>query len=343
MKRISIITCTALPLLCIFACSESELERVSVWTVIAIPELKFGKPSLFAVDGRPAAAPWAVGENGTILTYDDYLWEEYGLNVTESSIYDIDISSGSSGWAVGAGGTMLQFINGDWLLSPPVCTVDLYAVALDDNNGGWAVGDAGCILRFDGTEWTVFEHNATNVTLNDVSIGSNDTAWAVGDAGTVLFYDRTGWESIPSPTPNTLYSVATIPANGLTPSETYICGDGGAFFEFTNLTWYEIDIGTTATLRDICLYDNTRGFVVGERDSLYEMTSDGWVKVDIDFPLIEEPISLKDVTLTSATEGWAVGSNGVILRYGPAENWHGDLMKDKWREYGDIKKEKHNP
>jgi photosystem II stability/assembly factor-like uncharacterized protein len=140
-----------------------------------------------------------------------------------------------------------------------------------------------------------------------------------------------------------LYGVAIIPASGLTPAEIYICGDGGAFFELTNVMWSKIDIGTTATLRDISVYDNTRGFVVGERDSLYEMTQAGWVKIDIDFPLINEPLSLKDVALTSATEGWAVGSNGVILRYGPAENWHGDHMKNKWRADGDEKKEKYNP
>lgn len=334
MKRKTVITSIALSLLCLFACSENELEQVSVWTVVAIPE--YGEPSLFAVDGRPAAAPWAAGENGTILTYDDYMWEEYDLSVTESSIYDVDISSSSSGWAVGAGGTMLQFVNDEWLDAPLVCTVDLYAVAIDDRNGGWAVGDAGCILRFDGAEWTVFEHNATNVSLHGVAVDSNDGAWAVGDAGTILRYDGTKWETAASPVMNTLYDIVVSPAG------TFICGDGGTFLTNGTTGWTMIDLETDATLRRISIY-NTRGFVVGERDSLYEMTQDGWVKIDVDFLSIDDPISLKDVALTSATEGWAVGSNGVILRYGPAENWHGDHMKNKWRADGDEKKEKYNP
>lgn len=335
MKRKTVITCIALSLLCLFACSESELEQVSVWTVIEIPE--YGEPSLFAVDGRPAAAPWAVGENGTILAYDDYLWEEYDLSVTESSIYDVDISSGSSGWAVGAGGTMLQFVNDEWLAAAPICTVDLYAVAIDDRNGGWAVGDAGYILRFDGAVWTVFEHNATNVSLHSVAIDSNGNAWAVGDAGTILRYDGAKWEAVASPVANTLYDIVVSPAG------TFICGDGGTFLTNGTAGWTTVDLETDTTLRSIYIYDKARGFVVGERDSLYEMTQEGWVKIDIDFPLIDKPMSLKDVVLTSATEGWAVGSNGVILRYGPAENWHGDYMKNKWRADGDEKKERYNP
>jgi photosystem II stability/assembly factor-like uncharacterized protein len=334
MKRKTAITCIALSLLCLFGCSENELEQVSTWTVIAIPE--YGKPSLFAVDGRPAAAPWAVGESGTILTYDDYLWEDYDLSVNESSIYDIDISSSSTGWAVGAGGIMLRFVDDEWLGAPRVCTVDIYAVAFDDRNCGWAVGDAGCILRFDGAEWTVFEHDATDVPLHGVAIDSAGGAWAVGDAGTILRYDRARWEAVASPVVNTLYDVA------VSPSGTFICGDGGTFLSWSGTGWTVLDLGTDATLRRISIY-NTRGFVVGERDSLYEMTQEGWVKTDVDFPLIDEPMSLKDVVLTSATEGWAVGSNGVILRYGPAESWHGDHMKDKWREDGDIKKGKFTP
>jgi photosystem II stability/assembly factor-like uncharacterized protein len=327
MKNAIIIVNAILLLISIVACSEYDSEKVSVWSVAALPE--YGKPSLFAVDSRPASAAWAVGENGTILTYDDYLWKEYSLNLTEMPIYDIDVSSASIGWAVGTAGTMLRLVNSEWHTAPSVCTVDLYAVAIDSRNEGWAVGDAGCILRFDGVEWEVFEHDVNALSLHGVATEGDGTAWAVGDAGTILYYDGTAWENVNSPVTNTLYDIAVSPAG------TFACGDGGVVLVRGAAGWATVNVETNATLRSIAVYDEMQGFIVGDANTILKLTENGWEAIELDLVLIDDPVNFKDVALVSGTEGWAVGSNGAILKYGPAENWHGDLIKNKWRENGD--------
>jgi photosystem II stability/assembly factor-like uncharacterized protein len=332
----AIIIVYALVLLLTMGCGERESEQLSVWSVVSVPE--YGKSSLFAVDGRPASYPWAVGEKGTLIGYDGYLWEDYYKTLTEGTIYDIDISSNSNGWAVGADGILLRFVDGDWYAVSRVCNKDLYGVSINVDGKGWAVGDDGCILEFDGAGWKVYNHDLTAAPLRDVVVTNAGTAWAVGDAGTILFYDGAEWESVPSPTANTLYGVTATRASGLAPPDIFICGDGGAFFVLTGSTWSRINLGTTTNLRSISVYSNTNGFVVGEENGLFGLAGNNWETVGVDFFPFEEPINLKDVALISASEGWAVGSNGVILRYGPPTDWHGDHMKNKWREDGDKEK-----
>lgn len=335
MNRATIIVCGLILLLTI-GCGERESEQISVWSVASIPE--YGKPSLFAVDGRPTSYPWAVGENGAVIRYDGYFWEDYYKVLTENAIYDIDVSSSSNGWAVGADGTLLHFVNESWYAVSRVCNKDLYGVSINVDGKGWAVGDGGCILKFDGTGWKDYNHGLTSAPLRDVVTTNVGTAWVVGDAGTILFYDGAKWELVPSPTTNTLYGVAATRVNGSARPDIFICGDGGAFFELTGSTWSRINLGTTTNLRSISVYNNTNGFVVGEENCLFGLTENNWEAIGVDFFPFEEPINLKDVVLISASEGWAVGSNGVILRYGPATDWHGDHMKNKWREDGDKEK-----
>jgi photosystem II stability/assembly factor-like uncharacterized protein len=335
MNRAIIIVYGSILLLTI-GCGERESEQVSVWSVASVPD--HDKSSLFAVDGRPASYPWAVGENGTLIGYDGYLWEDYYKTLTDRTIYDIDISSSSNGWAVGADGILLRFVNESWYAVARVCNKDLYGVSINVDSTGWAVGDGGCILKFDGTGWKVYNHDLTAVPLRDVVVTKVGTAWAVGDAGTILFYDGAEWESVTSPTTNTLYGVAATSADGSTPPDIFICGDGGAFFELTGSTWSRINLGTTANLRSVSIYNNKNAFVVGQENSVFGLAGNNWEAVGVDFFPFEEPINLKHVVLISASEGWAVGSNGVILRYGPATDWHGDHMKNKWREDGDKEK-----
>lgn len=315
-------------------CSVSDKDIKSVWMVARKPEN--GEATLYAVDGKKTGTLWAAGENGKMLFFNGRTWEPYETGLTDATIYSIDISSSANGWGVGASGTILGYSNDDWYKGPEVCGEDLRSVALNADGTGWAVGDKGRVLEFDGSKWSIYEHGLTTADLTAVATDGYGKAWAVGDGGIILRYDGTKWQTVNSPADKTLYDVS------VTPIGVMACGDAGTLLLEDTYGWATIDTGYDVKFRSIAAFSPSKIIVIGEGNTIVEMNEDGWEAVMFEFYLIPDPVTLHEAVPLNSAEGWSVGSRGVILKYGPATDWYGDLFKNKWHEGGDKTKEEYD-
>lgn len=96
---------------------------------------------------------WAVGERGTILSWDGVAWRA-ALSPTRQSLHAIAMASSTQGWAVGDQGTILQWDGTAWLTIPSPIDYDLHAVAVASPTAVWVVGSWGTVLYWDGVSWT---------------------------------------------------------------------------------------------------------------------------------------------------------------------------------------------
>jgi photosystem II stability/assembly factor-like uncharacterized protein len=250
-----------------------------------------------------------VGDGGLIKHYDGVNWEDYSESPTLENLYALALDYEGNGWAVGATGTILFYSGGEWTLYPPVTGADLYGVAINSSGTAFAVGDAGTILKNSGSGWEVLEHSQTTVDLRGVSAAPDGLIIVVGDQGVILEFQNGTWSSPVSPVSNLLYSVA---ASGL---GVFACGAEGVLLTRTDAGWYHIQTPGSLNLNDVEVYGSDTGFVGGVHGAFYEYEYGAWVPADL--PEAENiAVDVNGISLSDDVNGWAVGNNGLILRYG---------------------------
>jgi photosystem II stability/assembly factor-like uncharacterized protein len=292
----------AFTLALVLACAEDEPPEASYWYVYRGPTV--GGVSLRAVDASGPDDVWAVGARGTILHYDGMKWSFYQVAVTDLDLNGLYMTAGSSGWAVGADGIVLQYHNGQWYNSVHLTGYDLYGTAFDDGLG-LAVGDHGSIFRYDGEKWEDVSLAGVTADLRAVAFAPGGEAWAVGDVGTVLHYDGGGWTKVGNvPTTERLNDVI-VGEDGV-----YAAGDNGVVLHDAGNGWFVMSTATTASLNGLAALAEAAfacgndGALLGEKDGVW-----GPVRLDLG------PANLNDMVLTNDAEGWAVGDQGIILKY----------------------------
>jgi photosystem II stability/assembly factor-like uncharacterized protein len=291
----------ALAVALVLACAEDDTAEISLWSVFRGPMP--GGVSLRDVDASGPDDVWAVGAQGKILHYDGVGWSFYEGSVTDLDLNAVAITSGSSGWAVGADGVLLRYHNGQWYDAVHLTGYDLYGVAFDDRGTGFAVGDHGVIFRYEGGVWKDVSLAGVAADLRDVVMAGGGTAWAVGDVGTVLYYDGGRWRKVDVPTAERLHGAAL--GGGV-----YAVGDDGVILHNGGGSWRVMPTPATASLHgldaigDVVFACGNDGTMLGEKDEMW-----GPIRLELG------PINLNGVVLCNGGEGWAVGDQGVILRY----------------------------
>jgi photosystem II stability/assembly factor-like uncharacterized protein len=259
--------------------------------------------------GDPASGPLPA-TSGVLHTANGgagWSWQTTG---TAQPLYGIDFVDELNGWAAGAGGAIVHTANGGTAWGPQASgtTADLMAVSFVDPSTGWAVGDdftmlplaGGGIVRHTtngGTTWTaqtspLFAYHA----FYDVAFADSLHGWAVG------------W--------------GAGEGDG-EPAVIFGTSDGGATWarQLAYIPPVSHSVGT-ATFRGIAALDATHAVAVGwadDNDSLFPIvyrTTDGthWTKATVPTTWWSSWVSLNDVSFASSTRGWAVGSNGTVLR-----------------------------
>jgi photosystem II stability/assembly factor-like uncharacterized protein len=160
--------------------------------------------------------------------------------------------------------------------------VELYSVRFSSKKKGWVVGsvskhertidrviDSILLYTNDGGETWLRQRAPSRLELIDIDFANDKRGWISGAAGTIL---------------------ATV--------------DGGA-------SWTKQESGTTATIFHIDLRDEKRGLAVGERGTILRTLDGGvtWTPV-----VLKTRSTLWNVQFLSDDNGWVVGRGGTVLR-----------------------------
>lgn len=290
-------------------CGEDEPPYVAVWSIYRAPEI--GGASWNGIDSTVRDVAWAVGDGGIIMSYRGAEWFDYSPSPTTTNLYGVVVGYDGTGWAVGAAGTVLSLGGGIWTVVPPVTGADLYGVTIDTFGKAWAVGDAGVVLRYDGAIWSVVNHSQTNADLRGVSISPDGMVIIVGDEGVILEYSNGSWSSPASPVNNRLSSVCATDAG------IFACGADDVVLKRTDSGWARVSTSGNLNLNTIDIYSGSvvKGFVAGIHGALYELENGAWIPAEL--PEVDNfGVDVNGVTLSDDMNGWAVGNNGLVLRYG---------------------------
>lgn len=198
--------------------------------------------------------------------------------------------------------------------------VDLYDVHFPSPDVGYAVGDQHTILRTAdrGATWTPQGFRRFRK-LWAVRALTDTRAWAVGDEGTIVLTTTGGptWESATTDTLHTFYglSLVGLPENPISIQYSLAVGALGTArsTEVLGRSWrIPVNLPPAGGLSRPNLYGvdvrgGTVGVIVGER-AIYYRTADGaWIGSG-------RAETLYGVHLVDETTGWAVGTNGTILK-----------------------------
>jgi len=310
-------------------------------------------PNLNSVHFTAPSDGWAVGNNGTIIKYDGIGWSTYSTSpLVSNNLTSVYTISPSDGYAVGQHGTILRLTSGGWGVVAqcpgPACLQDVTLRSVFELPTGevWVVGNAtssvatATILHWlpPGPWSQVPSNTPTGANLTSTFfLADGSEGWAVGTNSTttttrtIIDHWKNGvWTVVTYTPPFTgnlaLDSVVIVNNN---PSNVWATGtssSGGAIaLHYDGTIWSPSPInqlGLTgwATISFVPGSTNDAWIVGGPGSATGGQTLhwDGVTWADV--PLVPRPFlfpRFTSIQMLSATDGWAVGYAGHIIRLGP--------------------------
>ena len=161
---------------------------------------------------------------------------------------------------------------------------------------------------------------STTDNLNGVALVSGSEGWAVGAAGTIQYFAGSSWTLIASGTTSDLFSVSFGPPSNPSPSAGFTVGasSGTAVaLYWGGVSWVPITNGLSGAqkLSSVFELSSTNAWAVdGVTGAFWHWSGQaglggGWNMIG------SASGGLNSVFMTSPTDGWAVGSGGVIYKY----------------------------
>ncbi|MEO8084337.1 MAG: YCF48-related protein [Ardenticatenales bacterium] len=194
------------------------------------------------------------------------------------------------------------------------------SIAFVDVNNGWIVGRGGLILRTTngGVNWSVQRSDTTDALLN-VFAFDDRTAFAVTRGSEILTTTDGGakWNRRSSGQSEGLFDSYWFDrSNGVA------VGSGGLVIRSTDggRKWRKIDAGTDQRLYAITFSDPRHGYFLGNDLRFSEDGGESWHQQ------LHGPKTMTDIAFApnSATMGWLIGDEGLIMRTMDGRNWFED-------------------
>ncbi|MCM3901367.1 MAG: YCF48-related protein [Pyrinomonadaceae bacterium] len=254
------------------------------WIATKVSSAASDLNTVFFLDSKRG---WVGGDNGFLGRTDDggNTWVRQTV-ATNAAINDIYFRDKDDGFLIAGNTIFVTHDNGtQWNEArrfPPSefdgASVELYSVRFSSKKKGWVVGSVSrrdrvidSILVYTDNEGETWQRQRapTRSELIHIEFDNDRRGWIVGAEGTIM---------------NTV--------------------DGGQ-------TWNRQTSGTTATLYHTEFRNDKRGWSVGERGTILRTTDGGitWTPVTAGISS-----TLLSVEFVSDDEGWAVGRSGTILR-----------------------------
>ena len=282
-----------------------------------------GASDVNALSMVSASDGWAVGDSGKFYRYNGTAWSEF-TDIGGTALNDVVMVTASDGWVVGNNGEIYRWNGTAWSSVTSPVTTDINRVFMVSATDGWAVGASGKIVHWNGSSWSeTIDIGAT--ALNGVFFVNASNGWAIGNGGMIQQYanayvssgtfvsrvrdtgsSSTVWSAVSwtetLPTASDV-TVATRTGNTATP-------DG---------TWSAFSAEVTDPLGSTITSPNAR--YIQYRITFTRGTSSLETPVVDDVTVVyNSPTSksLNDVSAVAASNIWAVGNAGTILRYNGA-------------------------
>jgi photosystem II stability/assembly factor-like uncharacterized protein len=158
--------------------------------------------------------------------------------------------------------------------------------------------------------WSDQNSSITN-DLNDVAFVDNNNGWAVGRQGKIVHTTNGGatWAEQNSGTTNDLQRVSMVSS-----TSGYAVGATGTVIKYNGSTWSTLNISFSQDMYGVYFLDSNTGWVSGDWGRIM-MTTNGGSTWTIQMDNSTYSNTFRDLAMLSATEGWAVGSSGKVLKY----------------------------
>jgi hypothetical protein len=208
----------------------------------------------------------------------------------------------SDGWALGYYSTILRWNGSQWTAMPHKFTGKLNAIAVVQPDDIWATG-IGQLAHWDGNDWTPVTSPAREW-INGIAMLSPSEGWAVGDHGVIMSWNGVQWTRVSAYSPFDVY----ISVYALNSADAWIAG-GHKTLHWDGSAWTQVPLPrSNMWLNSVAMaLQRTAGPWRGWRIST---DGSGWTETS--GPTTEW---VNAVAMASATDGWAVGSDGTILHW----------------------------
>ncbi len=287
-----------------------------------------GGRDLNAVYFADAKRGWVAGDSGFLSYTEDggATWVERPIG-TEHAINDIYFVGKDTGFAL-AGGSIFATTDGghSWReankFSPTDfegATPELYSLRFNGKKRGWVVGSTSrgdviinsilAITRDGGATWQVLQA-PTRQELIHIDFVDEKRGWIVGAAGAILHTDDGGetWTKQTSDTTATLYHV-----DFRNEKKGWAVGERGTILRTDDggRTWTKVESPARSTLLSVQFVSDDEGWIVGRGGAILRSGDGGRTWVEQEGGTKQNLYAL----FMTKKNGWAVGSDGLILRY----------------------------
>jgi photosystem II stability/assembly factor-like uncharacterized protein len=300
-------------------------QAQSGWTATRISS---GGKDLNAVYFVDAKRGWVAGDGGFFGSTEDggKSWVERPLGI-DHAINDIYFVGKDTGFAV-AGGSIFETSNRghSWREAHKFLPAEfdgaapeLYSLRFNGKKRGWVVGSASrgdvitnsilAITRDGGATWQVLQA-PTRQELIHIDVVDEKRAWIVGAGGAILRTEDSGesWIKQVSNTTVTLFHVDfRNEKKGCAVGERgtiLVTEDGGR-------TWAKVASAARSTLLSVQFVSDDEGWIVGRGGTILRSSNGGRSWIEQESGTKQNLFAL----FMTKKNGWAVGSNGLILRY----------------------------
>jgi len=265
----------------------------------------FGIANLNAVDGT-ATDLWVATQDGALHS-DGTRWTPLIVNQELSDVFGL-----GDGKALAISGDgVLEYDGTVWTVAQP-CEVALKAMHGSSPVDVWAVGLHGAALHLGPTGWARADLPATD-DLSDVFVLSPTDAWAVAaTTGTAWHWTGSAWTSFATQATGAMAVWASGPSDAWAVDGTHVFHwDGAAWSQVVGLPAWPVTPSAISGTgpRDVWV---TGGLYYASAISYHGATAHfdgtGWSIEDLGE---DRPVK---AVLATATDVWAVGLEGMVLR-----------------------------
>ncbi len=263
---------------------------------------------LFGIDVLHEDFAVAVGELGKVYFYDGSNWTEQ-VNMATETLKDVSIIAEDNIYIVGVEGVF--HYNGTIWNRPSggSPTTHCYCIDYADESNIWVGADRKTIWHFDGIYW-VETSIGDGSYFADIQVDDADNGWAIDEwFGTIYRYNGYAWSEYVSisGSPNGLAVLSTTEIWNATSSNgpyNIVYWDGTNIF---SMGTYDED---GIEFFDVAGQSSDDVWVVGDSGFIRH-----WDGTEMTTIASGTSNTLNAIKIVTNEDGWAVGNNGVVLRY----------------------------
>jgi photosystem II stability/assembly factor-like uncharacterized protein len=257
-----------------------------------------------------AGANWVERRLGTDHAVNDvyFVNKDHGVALTGGSIFET--SDGGHSWIEAH-----KFSPAEFAGAAP----ELYSLRFNGKKRGWVVGSASrgdivvnsilAITRDSGATWQVLKV-PTNQELIHIDVVDEKRAWVVGAGGAILRTEDSGesWTRQTSGTQATLYHV-----DFRNEKQGWVVGERGTILWTENggSTWTKVESPVRSTLLSVQFVNEDDGWIVGRGGVILRSSNRGLTWIEQESGTKQNLYAL----YIDKKNGWAVGTNGLLLKY----------------------------